>query len=134
MIRDDYNKLRQYDPTRGYKLSSWIGLISTNAAHDALRKKTPEISSLESAESEWPDDEQPSPADLTLQKEQSQLLTQAIQHLSEGEKLFLRHYYQENMEPEEIAKLLGISINTVYSRKNKVRNRLRKIVENMEQG
>ena len=36
IVKDDYKKLRAFDPTRGYKLSSWVGVIATNTAHDAL--------------------------------------------------------------------------------------------------
>src|SRR3979490_793126 len=41
VVKDDYKKLRSFDPPRGYKLSSWIGLIATNTAHDALRRRAP---------------------------------------------------------------------------------------------
>jgi RNA polymerase sigma-70 factor (ECF subfamily) len=41
IVKDDYKKLRAFDPSRGYKLSSWIGLIATNSAHDALRRRGP---------------------------------------------------------------------------------------------
>src|SRR3712207_2229128 len=41
LVKDDYHKLRAFDATRGYKLSSWVGLIATNTAHDALRRREP---------------------------------------------------------------------------------------------
>ena len=41
IVKDDYKKLRAFDATRGYKLSCWIGLIATNTAHDALRRRAP---------------------------------------------------------------------------------------------
>ncbi|MBU1238233.1 hypothetical protein KJ865_00870, partial [Myxococcota bacterium] len=41
MVKDDYRKLRLYDSDKGYKFSSWIGLIATNTAYDHLRKRTP---------------------------------------------------------------------------------------------
>jgi RNA polymerase sigma factor (sigma-70 family) len=41
IVKDDYKKLRAFDATRGYKLSSWIGLIATNTAHDMLRRRAP---------------------------------------------------------------------------------------------
>ena len=37
LLRDDMRKLRMYNPHRGTKLSSWIGMISVNAAYDFLR-------------------------------------------------------------------------------------------------
>src|SRR5437879_1813441 len=33
LVKDDYHKLKSFDVTRGYKLSSWVGLIATNTAH-----------------------------------------------------------------------------------------------------
>ena len=37
LVRDDMHKLRIYNPARGTKLGSWIGMISVNAAYDFLR-------------------------------------------------------------------------------------------------
>ncbi len=37
LVRDDMHKLRIYDPTRGAKLGSWIGMLAVNAAYDYLR-------------------------------------------------------------------------------------------------
>ena len=37
LVRDDMHKLRIYNPSRGTKLGSWIGMISVNAAYDFLR-------------------------------------------------------------------------------------------------
>jgi len=33
-------------------------------------------------------------------------------------------YFQRGMEPAEVARLMNISVKTVYSKKNKIRNRL----------
>ena len=38
------------------------------------------------------------------------------------------YYYVQELEPEVIARLMSISVNTVYSRKNKIREKLRIIV------
>jgi DNA-directed RNA polymerase specialized sigma24 family protein len=37
LLRDDMRKLRAWDPTRGSKLGSWLGLIAMNTAYDFLR-------------------------------------------------------------------------------------------------
>src|SRR4026208_253389 len=37
LVREDMHKLRIYNPARGTKLGSWIGMISVNAAYDFLR-------------------------------------------------------------------------------------------------
>jgi RNA polymerase sigma-70 factor, ECF subfamily len=141
LVKDDYHKLRAYDPTRGYKLSSWVGLIATNTAHDALRRREPIHQRLDAGH-ESDDDAPPVqyaddgalPADRLETREQWDTLCAAIRELSESDQEFLTLYYQQELEPEEIARRLGISINTVYSRKNKVREKLRRIVEQMSGG
>jgi RNA polymerase sigma-70 factor (ECF subfamily) len=138
LVKDDYRKLRTYDPSRGYKLSSWVGLIATNTAHDALRRRDPIHASLDSGAGRDDDDapiqyadEGPSPGDNLEQREEWLALVNAIRELPEGDQEFLSLYYDQELEPEEIAKRLNISVNTVYSRKNKVREKLRRIATSL---
>ena len=44
------------------------------------------------------------------------------------------YYYIQELEPEVIARLMSISVNTVYSRKNKIREKLRIIVGKQQDG
>ncbi|MCC6747425.1 MAG: sigma-70 family RNA polymerase sigma factor [Deltaproteobacteria bacterium] len=136
LVRDDYDKLRRFDPGRGYRLSSWVGLIATNAAHDALRRRGPTTYSFDDPSASVPDltEEGDDPAELTARREQLAVLNEAVKQLSPSEQAFLRYYYQEELEPEEIAELLGISVNTVYSRKNKVRTNLQRIIQELGSG
>jgi RNA polymerase sigma-70 factor (ECF subfamily) len=137
LVKDDYHKLRAFDPTRGYKLSSWVGLIATNTAHDALRRREPihqRIDAGHDADDDAPpvqfaDREAPLPGDSLEAREEWEALAAAIRELSPSDQQFLSLYYEQELEPEEIAKRLGISVNTVYSRKNKVREKLRRIVD-----
>jgi RNA polymerase sigma-70 factor (ECF subfamily) len=137
LVKDDYHKLRAFDATRGYKLSSWVGLIATNTAHDALRRREPIHARLDAShdDDDAPPvqfaDEGPLPTDTLEKREQWDTLLAAVRELPEGDQEFLALYYDQELEPEEIARRMGISINTVYSRKNKVREKLRRIVENM---
>ena len=132
LVKDGYKKLRAYDATRGYRLSSWVGLIATNTAHDALRRRDPIHMSL--------DDENNSPAgnvadarigpsEQIIRMQQAGILAEAIDELEETDRQFLKYYYLEELEPEQIAEIMGASINTVYSRKHKVREKLKRIVE-----
>ena len=136
IVKDDYKKLRAFDPLRGYKLSSWIGLIATNTAHDALRRRAPtEVWAAVAL-----DDTAPIPlesgatlASETLEAEDDvRELRAAVAQLSPSERLFMDYYYVQELEPEVIARLMSISINTVYSRKNKIREKLRIIVSKNE--
>ena len=141
LIKDDYHKLRAFDPTRGYKLSSWVGLIATNTAHDALRRREPIHQRLDAGH-QGDDDAPPVqfaddgalPGDALETREQWDTLCAAIRELSPADQEFLTLYYEQELEPEDIARRMGISVNTVYSRKNKVREKLRRIVEQMFDG
>lgn len=138
LVKDDFRKLRTYDAARGYKLSSWVGLIATNTAHDALRRREPIHASLDQREedeapTEYPD-AGPTPGDSMEKREQWDALVAAIRELPESDQEFLALYYDQEMDPEEIARRMGISVNTVYSRKNKVREKLRRIVEALHGG
>ena len=61
LVKDDYKKLRSFDPKRGYKLSSWVGLIATNTALDALRRRDPSHDRLDADDGEGDPPQIPDP-------------------------------------------------------------------------
>jgi RNA polymerase sigma-70 factor (ECF subfamily) len=138
LVKDDFKKLRSYDASRGYKLSSWVGLIATNTALDALRRREPLHAALDGHDDDEAPaqiaDSGPDPGETLERREQWNALLAAIRDLPESDRLFLELYYDQEAEPEEIAKKMGIAVNTVYSRKNKLREKLRKLVEDATTG
>jgi RNA polymerase sigma-70 factor (ECF subfamily) len=138
LVKDDYKKLRTFDPTRGYKLSSWVGLIATNTALDALRRRGPtdvwSAASLDDTDPVVPTlaTGDPGPSEALARKDEVRLVQSAIDELSDTDRLFLEYYYVEELDPEEIARLMGISLNTVYSRKNKIREKLARRVREQD--
>jgi RNA polymerase sigma-70 factor (ECF subfamily) len=130
LVKENYKKLVQFDATKGYRLSSWVGLIATNAAHDALRRRLPGHQSIDDETSAVPDLEshELDPLSALEQKERVALLARALACLSEADREFVLLYYGEQRSPEDIASSTGVSINTIYSRKNKVRAKLVRLV------
>jgi RNA polymerase sigma-70 factor (ECF subfamily) len=115
-----------------------VGLIATNTAHDALRRREPIHARLDDHEQgearvEIVDGE-PTPGERMERREEWAALLRAIQDLPDSDRQFLELYYDHEFEPEEIARRLGISVNTVYSRKNKVREKLRRLIEALDAG
>ena len=47
LLRDDMRKLHLYDPKRGYRLASWLGLIASNCTIDQLRLRSGDTTYLE---------------------------------------------------------------------------------------
>jgi RNA polymerase sigma-70 factor (ECF subfamily) len=136
IVKDDYRKLRMFDPARGYRLSSWVGLIATNTAIDALRRREPEHASTDDpmGQAHEVPSGTPTPFDDMHRREEAVLLAAAIDQLSDGDRLFLEYYFEHEMEPSVIAKRMGITVATVYSRKNKVREKLRVVVARLVAG
>lgn len=124
LLRNDMRKLRLYDPDRGSKLGSWIGLISINSAYDHLRTcaRQPILDQIDGT----PDraDQAPSPLDNLLCKERSAQLYQLARDFSPRDRRFMELYFSQGMSPAEVAQRMEISVKTVYSKKNKIRKRL----------
>ena len=125
LLRKDMKKLRAFDPDRGVKLSTWLGLLAINTAYDCLRKRSryPLLASGDQPTAE-PAGEQPSPLDDLLGKERRQTLGRLVAHLSARDRNFVHLYYGQGLEAENVADEMRISVKTVYTKKHKIRARL----------
>jgi len=134
LLKDDMRKLRLFDPSRGYRLTSWLGLITTNCTIDQLRQRSSDnlvfddVSTLEltPAETRRPDQG-------LEEMESAELARRAIYQLSSEEQRFVVSCFHEERRPEDLAQELGITVNTVYSRKFKIREKLTRIVASLHQ-
>jgi len=125
ILRDDMRKLRLYDPRRGTKLSSWIGMIATNTAYDFLRgtARRPMLDRLEGAV-DISDDSTVDPLGEVLAKERRSHLNTLLSDYSDKDRAFVALYYAQGLEAEEVAEEMAISVKTVYSKKHKLLARL----------
>ena len=118
-------KLRAFDPNRGVKLSSWLRMITVRMTIDHLRKSKP-AASLDALPVE------PSQAggqEGLLDEESMELLRKVIEQLSTKDKLLIELFYMKELPPEEIAQILKISTGALYTRKNRILEKMRKIAE-----
>lgn len=131
LTRREMQKLRSFDPTRGLKLSSWIGLLAANAAWDYMRaiSREPSFSELSVAESVAEDEADP--YERLLRKERWARIGQTLRAFSSKDRTFVRLYYVDGLTPEEVASAMDISVKTVYSKKHKIRLRLRKLLRSV---
>jgi RNA polymerase sigma-70 factor, ECF subfamily len=127
LLRDDMRKLRLYDPARGSKLGSWLGLLSINTAYDYLRatSRRPLLDKLDGAQDRPAAD--PSALDTLLDKERWDYLNALLYDFADRDRRFVELYYGRGLLPEEVAAEMRISVKTVYSKKNKLRNKLEAI-------
>lgn len=126
--RDDKKKLRAYDPTRGVKLSTWLGLLAINTAYDHLRRRAryPLLATDDDRTPEFAD-VGPDPLQRLLDGEERALLGRLLSRLSARDRRFVQLYYDRGLEAENIAQEMRISVKTVYTKKHKIEARLGRI-------
>ncbi|MGE0550569.1 MAG: RNA polymerase sigma factor [Kofleriaceae bacterium] len=132
LVRDDMRKLRLYNPARGTKLGSWIGMISVNAAYDYLRGagRRPLLDKVDGALDPHQECDR-TPLDLLIEKERWGHLNELLAEFTDKDRTFVELYYQRGLEADEIAAEMQISLKTVYSKKHKIRAHLMRCLESL---
>jgi RNA polymerase sigma-70 factor (ECF subfamily) len=128
LLTNDRHKLRTFDPTRGNRFSSWIGLLAINCAYDYLRsiKREPRKESL--AEAFELACQLPDPYETAVETERAEIAARILENLSEKDQTFAALYFSEQLDPVEIATRMNISVKTVYSKKHKIQSRLESVL------
>lgn len=138
LLRDDMRKLRMYDAARGAKLSSWLGMIAVSIAHDYLRSmgRRPVLDRIDGRIDEridsllsGRDEDDRTPLDILLDKERWTHLNGLLSDFSEKDRTFLLLYYGQGLDADGVADEMNISVKTVYSKKHKIRQHLRRRIE-----
>ncbi len=129
LLRDGKRVLRRYDPSRGHRLATWVGVISRNRTIDRIRT-THELPAGLATGVELPSGEPPPPSRLE-ELERRSLLERALADLKEHDHRFLAALLQEERSPEELARELGVSVASVYSRRCKLQKRLARRVRRL---
>jgi RNA polymerase sigma-70 factor, ECF subfamily len=132
LVREDMHKLRIYNPARGTKLGSWIGMISVNAAYDFLRSagRRPLLDKVDGALDPHEECDR-TPLDQLIEKERWDHLNELLADFTDKDRTFVELYYQKGMEADEIAAEMQISLKTVYSKKHKIRAHLVRVLQNI---
>ncbi len=137
-LEDDYKKLRQFEARHGCTLSSWIRLISIRSTIDFLRGQKHHVSIDEDHDDRsfslietLPDHQATAEKQMEL-SETDRLIREAIDELPASDKLFIELHYEKELPAEEIAKIMNISVNTLYSRKNRIHEKIKKIIKEKE--
>jgi RNA polymerase sigma factor (sigma-70 family) len=119
--------VRVYDPER-IKLSSWLGHLACNLARDWARSNHARVARLMKSDDE-PILDAPN-GDFPVERAaRLEAARRAFRQLQPREQAFLRAIVDEESTPAELARRMGVTTNTVYSRKFKLAARLRRMVE-----
>jgi RNA polymerase sigma-70 factor (ECF subfamily) len=128
LLANDKHKLRSFEPSRGNKLGTWLGMLATHCAYDYLRSVRREPSPVCLTEAETLSSEQTDPCESAMVRERAELVQALLADFSDKDRQFVTLYYQDGLSPEHVAERLGISVKTVYSKKHKIQRKLCEIV------
>ncbi|HEY1957880.1 MAG TPA: sigma-70 family RNA polymerase sigma factor [Polyangiaceae bacterium] len=124
LLANDMHKLRTFDPERGNRFSSWIGLLAINCAYDYLRSIRREPGKAALTEASDLAAETPDPFESVAQRQRAQIAQRLLESFSARDRAFAALYFGEGLEPVAIARRMKISVKTVYSKKHKIQARL----------
>jgi len=130
LLQHDMKKLRDYDPNRGIKLGSWIGLISRNTACNYSRWITKRSILNSSDELVEQKDETSDPFDQLSNKELYYHLNKIISNTESApyftfkDRWFVELYFGKGLKPLEISEIMRISEQTVHTKLLKIKNKL----------
>jgi len=128
LLANDKHKLRSFDPARGNKLSTWLGLLASHTAYDFLRGARREPRRAAMSEAEDLSSSLPDPCESALMRERADLVSQLLAHFTDRDREFIQLYFGEGLAPEIVAQRLEISVKTVYSKKHKIQARLQALL------
>ena len=113
------------------KFSTWLFTIARTTCLSFLRKKKPDILSLdnERAGTQIENRESGFHADIVEQKSRHAMLNQAISMLGKDDAQVLNLFYKGDQTLEEIGKIMGLGPNTVKVKLHRARQRLKDKME-----
>ena len=112
------------------QFSGWLYVITNQLCNTWLRKNKPEVKSLEDvtmAEMEKTFYEQyvSTQHEEEARSHHQELVKKLLEKLPESERTVMTLYYLGEMTAKEISKFLGVSVNTITSRLQRARKRLK---------
>lgn len=128
LLANDKHKLKSFEPSRGNKLGTWLGMLATHCAYDYLRGVRREPSSVCLTEAETLSSEYQDPCEAAVLNERAELVRGLLADFSDKDRQFVALYFGDGLSPEHVAERLGISVKTVYSKKHKIQRKLSEIV------
>jgi RNA polymerase sigma factor (sigma-70 family) len=116
--------LRSFDANKAL-FKTWFITVARNKSLNFIKKR--HDVSLESPD-DWPDEVSQSIDTHLEQKEQKSYLAQAVATFTDHDRLFYHLYFEEYMPPEICAQIMGIGVDTVYSQKAKIIEKIKNYI------
>lgn len=124
-LEDDMHKLRVFDETRGRRLSSWVSLLAIKMAHDHYRslRRLPQCDGLDEAVDVA--DSCADALDQLIDAEDLCVIETLLGILQANDREFMERCLDADANVYALAETLGVSPDTLRSRRARLLVRLR---------
>lgn len=124
LVVNDFRRLKQYKAQA--TLKSWLKVLATNATRDHLRKRK-RTEPVDGPDAKPIADTGPSPLAQLERAQLHERLRRLWERLPSGDAEFVELYYVRELGFDEIAERMQTTTAALYTRKNRVRKRLRRL-------
>jgi RNA polymerase sigma factor (sigma-70 family) len=130
-IEDNYRRLKDFEGRNQCSLRSWIRMISIRKTIDFLRKKKRKTVSMESLRETTGFEPATEEADVLNQliddetRRDQPSVERMMQGLPDSDRLLLELFLVQKLKASEVSRMLNISVGAVYTRKNRLIERMR---------
>ncbi|GAC1451996.1 MAG: hypothetical protein PVSMB8_11280 [Vulcanimicrobiaceae bacterium] len=124
-LENDMHKLRVFDETRGRRLSSWVSLLAIKMAHDHYRslRRLPQCDELDEAVDVA--DSCADALDQFIDEEDRAVIEKLLRILQANDREFMERCLDADANVYALAETLGVSPDTVRTRRARILVRLR---------
>ena len=129
-FENDFARLRSFKGKNDCSLASWIRLLASRKTLDYLREKGRRSRIIDHhSEINYGHPSGQNIETEALEHEQAAIFREALLELGAEDLTFLNLFYEQELPPESIARMLGVTVSTVYSKKNRLKGKLKRIIE-----
>lgn len=133
LIEDDFRRLRQFRNENACSLSTWLTVITVRMTIDYMRKDKKHFFIESGGEErdvlELIPDRKNCAEKILEEKQTGESLKKSIDALLPQDKIIYDMLYNRGISYEETAKMLGMSVESVYTRKHRIIARIKKNIE-----
>jgi len=128
LVEDGCGRLKSFEGRNGCSLSTFLFVIASRVTIDHLRRQrnVPMFADGEHALLNAGDTRELPDKGLEI-SQQAEMVRDVLAGLPPQDRLFVKLHYEDGLSTEEIAVVLRVSPATVYSKKNRVREKMQKI-------
>lgn len=135
LMENDFKKLRQFKNKNDCAVSTWLAIISVRTTIDFLRKDKSYLS-IDTAEEDqnlWeivPDHSQRADRKIeTFQNERD--FERSVENLPPKDRMIYDILFRRGISAEDAAEMLGMTTQSIYTRKHRIIEKIRKSVSDL---